>query len=398
MSCGGNTKIVDFFSAAAAAAAAELSQGQQRTLAIGLKLIDQPRLNLNVVLWHWFAALRRRFLCSALRFFLASGRTVRRVTATPFSVPCDDMKRPLRIVWGLAIAIALADCLWLPLAGFHAAPGPLLRLAAIFAGLCALWWVYARRRPDAAIAALAEAAAFLVFFTLSLELFSYFSMALALPLRDSVIAAADQALGFDFPAHLAYVAARPRFARVLEFAYNTSMIQIAVTVIALTATQRLACLRRALCVDGERRHRDRRALSDPWPLCLFPYSRRAPAGVQRSPHRLAVRAPCSCFGDGFHADVAAQQSARPCCVPVLPYGAGADHALGPIADPAVAVPLFVVNGLLIFGALSNGDHYLCDLIGGAAVALATLAAVTGGLALRCQASAPPWLGEPFPAE
>jgi hypothetical protein len=180
------------------------------------------------------------------------------MSAPPFPVLDDDMKRPLRLVWGLGIAIALPDCMWLLFAGFHVPPA-LLRLAAIFPGLCALWWIYAPRRPDAAIAALAEAAAFFVFFTLSLELFSYFSMALALPLRDSVIAAADQAVGFGFRTHLAFIAARPRFARVLEFAYDTSILQIAVTVIALTATRRLACLYRALCGDGDRRYRHRRA-------------------------------------------------------------------------------------------------------------------------------------------
>ncbi len=49
--------------------------------------------------------------------------------------------------------------------------------------------------------------------------------------------------------------------------------------------------------------------------------------------------------------------------------------------------------LLIFRRPSNGDHYLCDLIGGAAVAFLGLGIVTGGLVPRL-ALAP----APVPAE
>jgi hypothetical protein len=208
LDCGGNTKSQIFF---VGHGGIGLTQRQIKDFGDKAKIDWSTKAKFECRSLPGFAGFRCRFLRSVLRFFRVG-------TDSAAPEAGGDFCRPLR---------ALVDL--------------------------------ARWRPDAAVATLAEAAAFWIFFTLSLELFSYFSMAQALPLRDSVIAAADQALGFDFRAHLAFIAARRRFARVLEFAYDTSILQIAVTVIALTATRRLARLYRALCGDGDRRYRHRRA-------------------------------------------------------------------------------------------------------------------------------------------
>ncbi|MEJ0050729.1 MAG: phosphatase PAP2 family protein [Methylovirgula sp.] len=307
-----------------------------------------------------------------------------------------DMRMAMNYAWALAAGIVLIDCLWLPLAGFHAAPMPLLRDAAIFAALCGLWGIYALLRPDASLAALIETAAFLVIFTLGLELLSYFSTALSLPLRDSDFAAADHALGFDFPAHLAFVAERPRLAHVLEFAYNTSMAQIVITVIALSATHRIARLRAyavlfALTATIVIATAAIFPSLGPYayfniPDTLLPAFGNPRTGWQSVPHVLALR-------DGTMRTLPLNDLRGLVSFPSFHTALALVTVWAVLPIRALAVPFFAVNALLIFGAPSNGDHYLCDLIGGAVVAFLGLGIVTGGLAPRF-ALAP----APVPAE
>ena len=68
---------------------------------------------------------------------------------TKIAAQNGDMRTVMNCAWALAAGIVLIDCVWLPLAGFHAAPAPLLRDAAIFAALCGLLGIYALLRPDA---------------------------------------------------------------------------------------------------------------------------------------------------------------------------------------------------------------------------------------------------------
>ncbi len=312
-----------------------------------------------------------------------------------------DMRRPMLGVWLLVAAIGLADGLWLALGGFHAAAAPLLRIVLIFAALCALWWVYVRLRPDAAIAALAETAAFLILFTFFLELFSYFSTALALPLRDSAFAATDHLLGFDFPAHLAFVAARPRLARVLELAYDTSMAQIIVTVVVLAATRRLARLRAytvLFAVTATAVIATAALLPSLGPYAYFhipdaalPAFGNPRAGWQSVPHVLALRA-------GTMRTLPLTDLRGLVSFPSFHTALALITLWALLPLRPLAALLFVVNALLILGAPSNGDHYFCDLLGGALLAVAAIGWVTGGLALRPDRPALAPLKSPMPAE
>lgn len=303
--------------------------------------------------------------------------------------------------WGLAACIALTDCVWLPLAGFHAPLLPLLRLAAIFLGICTLWFVYVWLRPDATIAALAETTAFLILFTLVLELLSYFSTALALPLRDAQLAAFDRALGFTFPQHLAFVAAHPRLARVLEFAYNTSMAQIVVTVIALATAGQLVRLRAyavLFAVSATMVIGTAAILPSLGPYAYFhipdtllPAFQNPRAGWLSVPHVIALR-------DGAMRTLPLDDLRGLVSFPSFHTTLALITLWALLPIRWLAVPCFIVNALLIFGAPSNGDHYLCDLIGGAAVAGIALAWITGGLALR-RAQQPAFgARQPVPAE
>lgn len=295
-------------------------------------------------------------------------------------ITAPDMRRPIAWAWFLVIAIVVADCVWIPVAGFRAPAMPLIRIAVILVGLGALWWVYVRLRPDAIIAALTEAAAFLVLFTLVLEIMSYLATALDRPLWDATFAAVDRALGFDFQAHLAYLARRPRLARLLELCYNTSMLQIAVAVVALAVTRRFARLHAF--------------------LALFAFTATAVIGIAAL---FPTLSPYPYFGipDRLMPAFADRREVLDSVPQILALRNGTMRVLpltdlqGLVSFPsfhtvlaliilwavlpirAIAVPLFMVNFLLILGALSRGDHYLCDLLAGALLALAAIGAVTG---------------------
>jgi hypothetical protein len=295
-----------------------------------------------------------------------------------------DMRRPMFLAWVLAAAIAVADCIWIPAAGFRASAEPLFKIAVVFAALAGLWWVYVRLRPDAIIAALAEAAAFLVFFTFALEIFCYLSLALDRPLWDGTFAAADRALGFDFRAHLAFLVERPRLARLLELCYDTSMLQIAVTVVALAITRRLARLRAFLALFAFSAMAVIAIAAIAPSIGPYPYfgipARLLPAftdpraGWDSVPQLLALR-------DGTMRVLPLTDLRGLVAFPSFHTSLALITLWAVLPIRFVSVPLFAVNAALIFGVPSNGDHYFCDLLGGALIAFCAIGLVTGRHAL-----------------
>jgi hypothetical protein len=295
-----------------------------------------------------------------------------------------DMCRPMFWAWTLAFAIAAADCIWIPVGGFQAPAAPLFKIAVVLVALAALWWVYVRLRPDAVIATLAGAAAFLIFFTLALEIFCYLCVALDRPLWDATFAAADRALGFYFPAHLAYLADRPRLARLLELCYNTSMLQIALTVVALAMTRRLARLRAfvalfaftamaVICIAAVV------PTLGPYPYfgipnSLLPAFADPRAGWDSVPQVLALR-------DGTLRILPLNDLRGLVSFPSFHTALALITLWAVLPMRFISVPLFAVNAALIFGAPSNGDHYFCDLLGGALIAFCAIGLVTGRHAL-----------------
>lgn len=289
------------------------------------------------------------------------------------------MRSPMRWAWVLAIAIAVADCLWIPAAGFRVPAMPLLRIAAFLAVMGILWWVYLRLRPDAIIAALAEAAAFLIFFTLVLEIFCYLCTALDRPLWDAPLAAADRALGFDFRTHLSYLVQRPRVARLLELCYNTSMLQIAVTVVALAITGRLARLRAFLALFAFTAAAVIGIAAvfptlGPYsyfniPDSLLPAFTDPRAGWDQVPHILALRG-------GAMRTLPLTDLRGLVSFPSFHTALAFITVWALLPMRRIVMPLFAVNAALILGAPSNGDHYLCDLLAGALIAVVAIAVLT----------------------
>ena len=145
-------------------------------------------------------------------------------------------------LWAAIAAVVALDAAWLALlhvevepAGFAACAGLVcaLLLAAAYCGTV---------RPEPTLRGMALASACLIAVTVPAAILHYLAATLAFPLADASLARAEAALGFDWPAYLGALAEHPVLARGLALAYHSSGPQVALVVIALSATRRLGRL------------------------------------------------------------------------------------------------------------------------------------------------------------
>ncbi|GJD74467.1 hypothetical protein CFIICLFH_2701 [Methylobacterium goesingense] len=149
---------------------------------------------------------------------------------------------PHPALWGLALAVAVLDAVWLRRAGIALAPFGFSVAAALVAALLALATLFGPVLSEPKLRAMALASAALVAVTVPLAVLHYLTATWALPLADARLARAEAALGFDWPGYLAVLQAHPRLAWWLALAYHTSGPQVGLTVIALSATLRVGRL------------------------------------------------------------------------------------------------------------------------------------------------------------
>ncbi len=147
---------------------------------------------------------------------------------------------PRPSIWIATVGLAALNAALLPWAGFSVVSMPLLAIASLSAVLLALAGFYATRRPAPIIAASLSATAFLVAYSAVAALFSYIITTSALPLRDQELAAMDQALGFDFPAHIGWLVERPHISTLLEWVYFSCSGQLIFILIGLAIKDRPA--------------------------------------------------------------------------------------------------------------------------------------------------------------
>ena len=116
-------------------------------------------------------------------------------------------------------------------------------IAAVSTAAWGLGYFYSTARPDARLAALAFAAAYLILFTFAAGMLSYVGTSLNRPLLDAAFARADAALGLDWLAALTFTDAHPWVGRALRLAYQSSLPQVVAVLIVLTATGSLRACR-----------------------------------------------------------------------------------------------------------------------------------------------------------
>lgn len=276
--------------------------------------------------------------------------------------------------------------------GFAAPGGPSLQTVAIGVALAGISVLYSTKRPDARIAALAAGAAFLVLFTLAGAIFSYTSTALDMPLQDARFAAADAALGFDWPAHLRFVVDRPWLWWTLNIAYKMASPCTALVVLALGGlgrAERLAkfCAAYALTATA-----------------VVAISAVAPgfggyAHFAVDPELLA-RIPLRDAGQEHYAHLAALRAGTLRAIPLddvqglvtfpsfhTALAALCGWALWPIRR--IGLAFAALNALIVAATPTMGGHYLVDVLSGGVLAALAIGATTAAQTWASTRARPP---------
>jgi hypothetical protein len=149
---------------------------------------------------------------------------------------------PHPALWAATLTIAAVDGVWLAYRGISVAPLGFAVVAALVATLIAAGMFWTLVKPEPTLRAMALSTACLLAFTIALAVLHYLAATLDRPLVDQQLAAAEAALGFDWRAHAAFLDAHPALSRGLALAYHSSGPQVALVVIALSASRRLGRL------------------------------------------------------------------------------------------------------------------------------------------------------------
>jgi hypothetical protein len=245
-------------------------------------------------------------------------------------------------------------------------------------GLVAL--VYTYLRFDVALAAIAEAVALLSAYTFVAAVLTYVATYLGAgrPFWDETFMAADQALGFDWRAYLAWLNERPRLGWMLDEAY-------------LSILKQVPCLIVLLALLGHHRRLQIFLLASQ--LCLIvcgAFAFLTPAlgsyeflnisGAVDHPniglatldkhveHVLQLRGPTPSIPLGdIHGIIV---------FPSFHMALAILFAWGFWAVPVVRYPALALNVAMAAATPLSGGHYLVDLIGGAVMAVAAIAAAS----------------------
>lgn len=247
-----------------------------------------------------------------------------------------------------------------------------------------LWLFYSTRRPNQAIAALAESAAFLFTVMPLLVIYNYATTMAGRPLLDASFARLDAFLGFDWMQHLAWVKSWPGLGEILTLAYASSLPQIPLALIILAFCRRLKALRSFVLLFAG-------TLMVTLTLsAIFPA-----AGAY------VYFAPPASMAVGFDPQngiwhLAQFTDLRDGTMTTLDLR----HLSGLVTFPSfhtilavltawalrdvryVALPAALLNALVIVSTLAIGGHHLFDVIAGAAIAIAGIALMDGRSLLR----------------
>ena len=258
--------------------------------------------------------------------------------------------------------------------GFSLVWSSLLTLLLPAVGIAAVFGGYAKYRPDPVIVAMTEALLFLFLIGAPLAILVYPLQSLGFPLRDAEFAAIDQAMGFDWMAHFAWISAHPAAGKLLSLSYHSCMAQMGVGVIILSLTKRFGHLREFLFLFTATALVVSIIAAFVPALGAFPFH--APPATMKIGND-----PLVCI---YHLeDVLALRSGTLRTVDMA-------HINGLVTLPSfhaifaillawstrglrsLFIPSMILNTIVCISAIAIGGHYLIDIITGAAIAFAAI--------------------------
>lgn len=276
-----------------------------------------------------------------------------------------------RLKLAATVFLVALDAAWIVARGFTFDAISLADCAGFVALTATIGFVYTHLRPDEKLAAMGIETGFLMVFSAAGAIFSYLVTTLDMPLIDKELVRSDSFIGFNWHDYVAFVNARPWLGVLSSLVYQTTLMQIALSVVVLTMTGRIERTRELTSI----------VIVSSF-LCV------AISGILPSAGALAYYHPPASFYMQNHpvVDLAYKQQFFDIRNGVLTHLSLIDlHGL--VAFPSYHVglsvilmiafrgmwkwfwPIVVLNTLVILSTPIDGGHHLSDGLGGIALAL-----------------------------
>jgi membrane-associated phospholipid phosphatase len=148
-----------------------------------------------------------------------------------------------RLKIAATLALIALDAVWIVSRGFTFDMKSLAACLGVTSMLASIGFVYTRLRPDEKLATMSIETAFMMVYSAAGCIFSYLVTTWNLPLIDTQLAAFDEAMGFDWYSYIAFANARPWIGVLSTFVYQSTLAQIALSVVVLTTLGRMERVR-----------------------------------------------------------------------------------------------------------------------------------------------------------
>jgi len=135
-----------------------------------------------------------------------------------------------RILLFIVVSVLLTDAAWASLVHFDIDIKGYFAVGALAAALAGGGLFYDRVRKDAALSAMLLATSFLVAFSAGFSVLNYFLLTVAGPRIDVLLAETDRLMGFDWSSMMAFMSRHPGPDLVLQIAYNSVLVQVALLI------------------------------------------------------------------------------------------------------------------------------------------------------------------------
>tara|TARA_R110000868_G_scaffold56162_1_gene174129 strand:+ start:2517 stop:3509 length:993 start_codon:yes stop_codon:yes gene_type:complete len=290
--------------------------------------------------------------------------------------------QPSRAAWAVLAIVTVIDVIWSVQAGFTIVSGSVsnLMLGAFASAMMLGFILYGRGRKDLeGLVAWASTALFAIPFSIAVVVLSYLAASVSMPLVDDQLASFDQALGFDWVGLLQFVNTHAFFGQLTSAIYGTAFPELALLFLFLAFTNQTKQLRELVDVYWSTLLLTV-ALSALFPA-VGPYAYYAPshdmmpvvqptAGMVFLPDYLALRAGTyHAFDFGQMQGIIEFPSFHAALIVMMTWSMRRSPYLLAVGG--------IYNGLMMLATLTEGGHYLADVVVGCLLVAMTIAARHG---------------------
>jgi membrane-associated phospholipid phosphatase len=146
---------------------------------------------------------------------------------------------PSKSLWFSVVSLFVIDILWITQSSFSLVWQWrfFLSVLIVFGILSSVAWFYTKHRNEPCFVMLAVSIIYMILLMNSAAIYSYLISSINLPLLDADLAAVDAGMGFDWLAFLSWVNEHPLLGQALTWSYRSSLLQIFFILLLLSFKQ-----------------------------------------------------------------------------------------------------------------------------------------------------------------